>query len=158
MTTPLALSALLAWLAETPLADWVRLSRWGYALVNALHVLGIALLVGAIAALDLRLLGWHRRLALTALARLLQPVAIAGLLLALATGGLLFLADPQGYAALPLFWLKLTLIALAIGNALALNLGPGLAGASPRRLRLAGALSLGLWLAVLMSGRFLAFV
>ncbi|QTF93090.1 hypothetical protein [Halomonas sp. BM-2019] len=152
------MTALLAWLAETPLADWVRLSRWGYGILNALHVLGIALLVGAIVALDLRLLGWQHRLALTPLARLLQPVAITGLLLALATGGLLFLADPPGYAAMPLFWLKLTLIVLAIANALALNLGPGLANASPRRLRLAGALSLALWVAVLATGRFLAFV
>lgn len=151
------MATLLAWLAETPLADWMRLSRWGYAVVNALHVLGIALLVGAIAALDLRLLGWRRQLALGALARLLQPVAIAGLVLALGAGALLFLADPADYAAMPLFRLKLVLIALAIGNALALNLGPGLAGASPRRRRLAGALSLALWLAVLAAGRFLAF-
>ncbi|MFY0991259.1 hypothetical protein [Halomonas sp. C05BenzN] len=149
---------LLARLADTPLADWMRLSRWGYAGVNALHVLGIALLVGAIVPLDLRLLGWRRRLSLKTLGQALQPVAVTGLLLALGTGALLFLADPTGYAATPLFLLKLALIGLAIANALALNLGPGLAGAAPRRLRLAGALSLGLWIAALMSGRFLAFV
>lgn len=149
---------LLARLAGTSLAEWMRLSRWGYAGVNALHVLGIALLVGAIVPLDLRLLGWRRRLPLAALGQALQPVAIAGLLLALTTGALLFLADPTGYAATPLFLVKLTLIGLAVANALALNLGPGLAGAAPRRLRLAGALSLGLWLAVLVAGRFLAFV
>lgn len=152
------MTALLAWLAETGPADWMSQSRWGYASVNALHVLGIALLVGAIAALDLRLLGWRQALPLTALARLLQPVAMAGLLLALATGSLLFLADPTGYAAVPLFWIKLALAALAIANALLLNLGPGLAHASLRRLRLAGGLSLSLWLATLAAGRFLAFV
>lgn len=152
------MAALLAWLADIPSADWMSQSRWGYASVNALHVLGIALLVGAITALDLRLLGWRRQLALPALARLLQPVAITGLLLALTTGTLLFLADPSGYAAMPLFWIKLALVALAIANALLLNLGPGLAHASLRRLRLAGGLSLSLWLATLAAGRFLAFV
>ncbi|WP_163578275.1 hypothetical protein [Halomonas faecis] len=152
------MAELLDWLAATPLAEWMRLSRWGYAAVNALHVLGIALLVGAIAALDLRLLGWRRRLPLTQAARLLQPIAATGLLLALGAGCLLFLADPADYAAMPLFQIKLSLIALALANALALNLRPGIASATPRRLRLSAALSLLLWLAILVSGRFLAFV
>nr|WP_267955416.1 hypothetical protein [Halomonas ethanolica] len=149
---------MLTSLADTALAEWVRLSRWGYAAINALHVLGIALLIGAIVALDLRLLGWRKRLPLHELGRLLQPVAIAGLLLAMVTGALLFLADPSGYAAMPLFVLKLALIALAIANALLLNLGPGLANATPRRLRVAGLLSLLLWPTVLLAGRMLAFV
>ncbi|MGR2740644.1 hypothetical protein ACUY1T_19530 [Billgrantia sp. Q4P2] len=152
------MEALLSWLAETALAEWVRLSRWGYAAINALHVLGIALLIGSIVALDLRLLGWRKQLPPHELGRLLQPVAVGGLLLAMTTGGGLFLADPSGYAAMPLFLFKLTLIVLGIANALLLNLGPGLAGATPRRLRLAGSLSLLLWPAVLIAGRFLAFV
>ncbi|QOR37361.1 hypothetical protein HNO52_01665 [Billgrantia diversa] len=152
------MEALLSWLGETALSEWVRLTRWGYASINALHVLGIALLLGTIVALDLRLLGWRKRLPPRELGRLLQPVAVVGLLLAMATGSLLFLADPSGYAVMPLFLLKLALIALAIGNALLLNLRPGLANATPRRLRLAGMLSLLLWPAVVLAGRFLAFV
>ncbi len=152
------MNILLAWLGETALAEWIRLSRWGYAAVNALHVLGIALLIGAIVTLDLRLLGWRRQVSLGAVGRLLQPVAITGLLLAMGTGSLLFLADPGGYAGMALFRIKLTLIALAVANALLLNLGAGLASATPRRLRLAGMLSLLLWPAALLAGRFLAFV
>lgn len=152
------MDALLTGLAGTPLAEWMRLSRWGYAGVNTLHLLGLAMLVGAITPLDLRLLGWRRDLPLTALRRLLQPVAMTGLGLALGAGLLLFLADPTGYAAMPLFWLKLSLITLAIANALSLNLYPGVEHASPTRQRLAGGLSLLLWLAVLACGRLLAFV
>ncbi|WP_104203219.1 hypothetical protein [Billgrantia saliphila] len=152
------MDALLAWLGETALAEWMRLSRWGYAAINTLHVLGISLLIGTIVALDLRLLGCRRQLPPGELGRLLQPLAVAGLLLAMATGSLLFLADPGGYAESWLFRLKLVLIALAVANALWLGLGPGLAGATPRRLRLAGMLSLLLWPAVLLAGRFLAFV
>lgn len=136
----------------------MRLSRWGYATINALHVLGVALLLGAIVALDLRLLGWRRRLPAREVGGLLQPVAITGVLLAMATGSLLFLADPGGYAAMSLFRLKLALIALALANALLLNLGPGLAQATPRRLCLSAGISLLLWPAVLLAGRFLAFV
>ncbi|PAU73895.1 hypothetical protein [Halomonas salipaludis] len=145
-------------LAGTALAEWVQVSRWGYAGINTLHVLGIALLFGSIAALDLRLLGACRHLSLLAVARLLQPLAIAGLLLALASGSLLFLADPGGYAATPLFLVKLGVIVLAIANAVALNLAPGLARASSRRLRSAALASLLLWLAALIAGRMLAFV
>ncbi|MGR4066616.1 hypothetical protein [Billgrantia sp. C5P2] len=152
------MDALLAWLGETALAEWMRLSRWGYASVNALHVLGIALLIGASVALDLRLLGWRRQVPLQELGRLLQPVAAVGLGLAIMAGALLFLADPGGYADMSLFRLKLALIALAIANALLLNLGPGLASATPRRLLVAGIVSLLLWPAVLLAGRFLAFV
>lgn len=149
---------LLTRLAATPIADWMRFSRWGYAGVNTLHVLGIALLVGAIVPLDLRLLGLRRNIGLADAASLLQPLAITGLLLASTSGILLFLADPRGYAATPLFLLKLMLILMAVSNALALNLGPGVAGASHRHLRLAGGLSLLLWSAVLVAGRMLAFV
>lgn len=145
-------------LIATPIAEWMRLSRWGYAGVNTLHVLGITLLVGAIVPLDLRLLGLRRNIKLADAASLLQPLAITGLLLASTSGILLFLADPRGYATTPLFLLKLVLILVAVSNALALNLGAGLPGASTARLRLLGALSLALWLLVLCAGRFLAFI
>ena len=55
----------------------LRASRWVYPLVNTAHVVGIALLVGAIAPLDLRLLGLWRGVPLHLLARVLQPVAVA---------------------------------------------------------------------------------
>ncbi|MDN3555713.1 hypothetical protein [Halomonas maura] len=152
------MDSLVTLLSETPLAEWMRLSRWGYAGINTLHVLGIALLVGAILPLDLRLMGRRPELPLVDAARLLQPVAVLGLVLALATGALLFLAAPGDYLAMPLFLAKLTLIAVAVGNALWLNLGPGLARATRHRRWLAGGASLLLWLAVLICGRLLAFV
>lgn len=152
------MDALLALLVESLPAQWLRFSRWGYAVVNTLHVLGIALLVGAIVPLDLRLLGLWRRVALEPLARLLQSTALVGLLLAASAGALLFITRADEYAAQPLFAIKLTLIGLAIINALALNVAPGLARASTTRLRTAAGLSLLLWPAALVAGRFIAFV
>ncbi|EPC00205.1 hypothetical protein L861_06850 [Litchfieldella anticariensis FP35 = DSM 16096] len=152
------MEALLSLFEQSSLAQWMRVSRWGYASVNTLHVLGIALLVGAIVPLDLRLLGWWRNISLEPLARLLQSAAITGLLLVLATGPLLFIGRATEYAAQPLFLIKLSLIALAITNALVLNLGSGLASASALRLRIAGGISLLLWPAIVIAGRFLGFV
>ncbi|GGY09832.1 hypothetical protein GCM10007160_41370 [Litchfieldella qijiaojingensis] len=152
------MEALLLLLEQSSPAQWLRVSRWGYASINTLHVLGITLLVGAIVPLDLRLLGWWRSISLEPLARLLQSAASAGLLLVLATGPLLFIGRATEYAGQPLFLVKLGLIALAIANALTLNLGPGLTGASALRLRIAGGISLLLWPAIVVVGRFIGFV
>jgi hypothetical protein len=86
------------------------------------------------------------------------PTAAAGLALAVAAGALLLLAAPARYLAEPAFLLKLALVAAGAASALALHLGPGLARATPRRLRAAGALSLACWLPTLALGRLLAFL
>ncbi|MCF8478182.1 MAG: hypothetical protein K9G60_14230, partial [Pseudolabrys sp.] len=49
----------------------LRSSRWSYAAVNTAHIAGLALLVGAIVPLDLRLMGWRRAVPIAALARAL---------------------------------------------------------------------------------------
>lgn len=145
----------------------LRASRWVYPLVNAGHIAGIALLVGAIVPLDLRLMGAWRSVPLTLLARVLLPVAVAGLALAVLCGFLMFAVSAGKYAGLPLFWLKLGFIAAAIANALLLRRSPAwtrarLPGPPPEppalRLRAAGALSITLWLAALLCGRFLAYL
>jgi len=150
----------LAWLAGTDLALGLRYSRWAYAAVNTGHVLGIALLVGAILPLDLRLMGVWPGVARDGLVRVLVPVAAAGLALAVATGLLLFSVRAVDYAELGVFRLKLALIATGTVSALALHLAHGfsLGTASRRRLAAAGALSLTVWLGTLVCGRMIAFV
>jgi len=152
------LDAVLEALGGSGVAQWLRFSRWSYAAVNTTHVLGIALLVGAILPLDLRLLGVWRAVPLEALARTLVPVAAIGLLLAMTTGGLLFVTRATEYAALDLFLVKLALIAAGAVHALSLHLGSGLVSASRTQRRVAGATSLSIWLAALVCGRLLAFV
>ena len=146
---------MLAGLGDSALAQGLRFSRWSYALVNTTHVLGIALLVGAIVPFDLRLLGFWRSVPLDSLARVLFPVAAAGLLIAISAGVLLFIVRPREYAALDLFIVKLGLIGAGLVQAIAF--GPGLARASRARQRLVGTSSLVLWLTVLVCGRMLAF-
>lgn len=149
----------LAALAGTDVATALRLSRWGYAAVNTAHVLGIALLVGAIVPLDLKLLGLWRGSDRDALVRVLVPVAAGGLALAVTTGALLFSVRAPEYADVVVFRIKLALIATGTASAIALHLRYGrlLAGASPLRLALAGALSMGCWLGALSLGRLIAF-
>lgn len=145
-------------------ATALRMSGIAYPLVNGSHIVGIALLFGAIAALDLRLIGCFASLPAGPLARLLVPVAMAGLVLALTTGALLFSVNAVKYAGLPVFWLKLGLIAAAAANALLLHRTSAWTaalsrpeGALPCRVAAAGALSILLWLSALFCGRLIAY-
>lgn len=158
------MSDLLLILQDTPVADVLRQWRWAYPLVNAAHLVGVALLFGAITPLDLRLIGLWPTLPLAPLARVLVPVAGIGLALALLTGPLLFLTDPLRYSNLGLFQLKLVLISLAVFNVLWVHQSrawtTGLTGqtALVSRLRWAGLISLTLWFGVLLCGRLIAYV
>ena len=154
------MESLLQALQATDLAQALRFSRFGYAAVNALHILGIALLVGSILPLDLRLLGAWPGVPREALLRVLVPVAAFGLLLAVVAGALLFSIRATEYADLTVFRLKLALIATGAASALILHLRHGflLESAGTARLRAAAALSLICWLGALIAGRLIAFM
>jgi hypothetical protein len=152
-------------LEAVPSVAGLRNSRWGYAAVNASHIVGIALLFGAIVPLDLRLIGCWRSISIQALARILVPMAAAGLILAMAAGALLFSIRAVQYAGTALFQVKLALITCGIANALLLRTAvhweasqPAIGTVPPPRLRAAGALSIALWLSAIVCGRMLAFV
>nr|WP_302474546.1 DUF2214 domain-containing protein [Roseococcus sp. MDT2-1-1] len=153
------LQALEGW----PVAAALRRSEVLYPLVNAAHILGIGLLIGAIATLDLRVLGVFRHTPLPVLGPPLVRMAAAGLGLALATGFLLFSVRPTAYVANPAFLVKLGLILAGLLNVLALRLGTGwkraLAGeGTGRPLRFAAGLSLLVWISALLAGRWIAFL
>jgi hypothetical protein len=155
----LVLTDWLAALEAAPAVEALRVSSWAYAAVNTLHVIGIALLFGAIVPLDLRLAGWRRNEAsLAVLARFLLPVAATGFVVAASAGVLLFAADARSYAASPFFQAKLAAIAAALANAAMLRKvdwsAPSL---SCRRLALAGVISLSLWLCAIVLGRWIAY-
>lgn len=155
----------LATLEGTALARALRDSVWVYPLVNAGHVFGVALLVGAIVPLDLRLLGAWRKVPLVPLWCVLTRAAAAGLCLAVGFGALLFATRATEYAASGFFLAKMTLVAVATVNALALRTG-GIARwlqsehadvPVPPRVRGAAALSLACWLTVLVLGRLVGY-
>ncbi len=135
----------------------LRDSWLAYPLVNALHIIGVALLFGAIVPLDLRLAGWRRdAAAIDGLSRLLLPVAMFGFALAACAGLLLFATDARAYAASPLFQAKIVLIVLALGNAFALR-RIDWRNAGSKRVALAGAASVLLWLAAIVLGRLIGY-
>lgn len=155
------LAGLAAPLADTALARWLH-SGWVFPLVESSHIVSFALLVGAIAVVDVRLLGGLRHQAVAPLLRSALPVAIAGFAGAVASGALMFVASADELVANRAFVAKLALLALAGLNAAAFHAGVGreaLAAAVPTpAMRLAGAASLLLWAAVIVAGRLIAYV
>jgi hypothetical protein len=159
------LGDILSALQDAALVGALRRSHWVYPIVNAGHIVGLALLFGAIVPLDLRLIGLWRRVAIGLLARMLLPVAIAGLSLAALTGALLFSVSAIKYAGMTIFQAKLLLILAGLANALllhraepwAVHQDTELQGTTPR-LRLAGALSIACWLAAIFAGRMLGYL
>ncbi len=151
------------WLAATPPALAMRANAWLYPAVEIVHIVGFAVLVGAVAMFDLRVLGFGRDLPVRLLARHLLPWSAGSMLLVLPSGLLLFAAEAPDLGANRVFLLKLGLIAVAGLNALAFHGGPYRAaerwqGRAPPRARLHALLSLLLWLAVIVCGRLLAYV
>ena len=132
----------------------------------ALHLLAAALLFGSLAVLDLRLLGFSRAIPVRSLARHVLPWGGLAFIVLVPSGIGLFLAHAREFIASPLFAVKMVLILAALANAGILhavtlrtadvwdsqemrNLGP------PPSARVAGALSLVLWAAVIACGRWL---
>jgi hypothetical protein len=154
---------LLEWIGAWPGAALLRGSGTAWLLVDAAHILGVGLLVGAIVPLDLRLLGFFRGLPLALMAPFLSHAAAAGAALAIATGLWLFSTKPAEYLANGAFLWKTALLALALAN-VALqhanrSYAQALAGGAVRlTVRLAALGSILLWLAVLVAGRWIAFV
>ena len=141
------------------MAQALRSSRWGYAALNAAHIFAIALLVGSVIPLNLRLLGVWRGISREAVVRVLAPVAAGGLILALITGPLLFSVRAQEYSGVEFLQLKLIFIAIGVLSTLALCWAHGFLLRDAPRARLGGhaILSMVCWLGALVCGRLIAF-
>jgi hypothetical protein len=129
-----------------------------YPLVNALHILAIGVLVTAALLMDLRILGVARQVPAETVIRHLRPVAIIALAVAALSGIVLFSVQPVDYFANPAFRIKLVLLAAALANAAAFTTFR-LHRDTVRPLgKLMATASIGLWISVLVSGRFVGFL
>ena len=145
-------------------ARFMREALYAYPAAEVAHIVGLGLLFGSIAIVDLRLLGLGRQVPLAGLVRFAVPWSLGGFALAACSGLLMFSAHIEEFLEQPVFLAKMALIALAGVNALALHRG-ALRGAAPEassapssRVRVAAGVSLALWLAVIGCGRFLAYL
>ena len=153
------------WLEGSAIAVWTRESPsiWAYPTVLTLHTVGLGVLVGANAVIDFTLLGFAPRLPIPSLAPLYRFMW-GGFAINAVTGVMLFASNATTKAKQPVFYIKLTLIALALVITSVIRADverePALRGADPgpgssRRL---AALSLLLWAGAVTAGRLMAYL
>ena len=134
----------------------LQASTWAYPALEVVHLFGIALLLGNLVLLELRVFGLGAALPVQALARLSLTLALVGFGLAAASGLLMFVTQPAELLANRVFTLKMLLLLLAACNAGWFH-GRGSLHKLDTLARVQLALSTLIWLAVLTCGRWIAY-
>lgn len=160
----MSLLGLCEWLRETAASTAIRESLYFYPLLHWWHILSISVMFGSIVFLDLRLIGaGFRKRRVTDVAGQLLPWTWTGYVLMALSGGLIFLSDPVRYYESTLFRIKVLLMILAGINALVFHFTVYRSVASwdlenpPARARIAGAVSMTAWVAVIATGRAVGY-
>jgi hypothetical protein len=144
-----------AFVARSPFA-WIASHPFAYPLLEVFHIVGIAMLLGSLLLLELRVWGLGASLPLPALARLALALTLLGFALCAATGLLMFASQPQELLSNRWFLIKLGLVSLAGLNAAAFHARDGLARLDALA-RVQTALSVLLWFGVIFCGRWIAY-
>jgi hypothetical protein len=154
------------WIQSTGFATAIRESNWLFATIECVHVFAIAVVVGTVVMVDLRLLGfgWRDR-AVTELTTSVLPVTWCAFVVAVLSGGCMFTSHALKYYNSIPFRIKMACLLLAGFNMMLFHQGAYRSvnswdRALPpiRSARIAGALSILLWIAVVASGRMIGFV
>ena len=157
--------AFLKWLEATPVASGIRNSLFVFPLLESAHVIGLALVLGTIVVIDLRLLGVaSRERSFTRMASDILKWTWAAFLLTAATGVLMFMTNAVVYSNNTAFRVKVVLLVLAGLNTLAFELTAARtvqrwdrAPSAPPIAKAVATLSLVLWIAVIFAGRIIGF-
>lgn len=158
-------NAALQSLQELPFALAIAESNW-FPTIETFHVLALAIVVGSIGMIDLRLLGIaHQKHAVTHLSSDVLPWTWVAFVIAVATGALMFASKALDYWENPFFKIKLCFLLAAGINMAVFHLFTWRSvsewdqtAAVPRAARAAGLLSLTFWVGVVICGRWIGFV
>ena len=160
------LYSICEWLEQTGVGVTVRDSTWLFPIIETVHILGIAVLVGSTSILDLRLMGLtYREQPVSKLAWRFLPWAWVGFLIQVITGGLLFASEATKMITNLGFQIKMVLIVVAGLNALVFHLIAYQSvgkwendRVAPLSARAAGLISILLWFCIVGFGRWIAYV
>ena len=143
-------------LAEFTALAWIASHPWLYPALEVVHITGIGLLLGSLVLVELRLWGFAPVLPIDPLASLGLGLSLAGFGVAAGSGLLMFLSQPGELLASRPFLVKMALLSLAGLNALSFHVRRGLQKVDAVA-RAQTLLSLGLWLAIIICGRWIAY-
>lgn len=156
------LEPILRTILGLPVSKFISGSIWAYPALETLHIIGLGLLFGPIIIYDLRLLGLASTAPRPMLASTLLPWVWTGFCLNAISGILLFASDALEFGNNPAFQAKMGLLLLAGLNALIFQLrfanSPSADSPVTSSLKFQAALSVLIWLSVIVAGRMIAYV
>jgi hypothetical protein len=130
---------------------------WAYPMLEVVHLIGVALILGNLVLLELRVFGWAPTLPVEPLARLSLGLVGLGFGLAVVTGLLMFGTQPAELLANRVFTAKMALIMLAGCNAGWFHARHSLQ-LQDTTARVSMLLSMVIWMLVITCGRWIAYV
>jgi hypothetical protein len=149
------------WLEATPLGAALRDSYWLFPVVESFHLLGLAVIGGAVLVVDMRMLGYGlKRTPLADLTRDTRPFLLGSLILMLISGFTLFTSEATKCYYHDAFWVKMSCLALAIIFYFTIQTKVAMADekkTSPIVMKLVAIVSLLLWTGVGIGGRWIGF-
>jgi hypothetical protein len=161
----MGISEVLQSIENTDVASSIRNSLFLFPMLESIHVMGLAIVFGTIAIIDLRLLGLasthrpFRKMASDTLKWTWIAFAIT-----FVTGGLMFTTNATVYFHNPVFQAKMTLLLLAGINMGIFELTSGrsarqweTSASPPAAAKTAAVISLMLWISVIFLGRWIGF-
>ena len=160
--------SLLAFFGRLANSSWsvsLHKSQYAYSIIKSIHVWTLAVFFGSILMVDLRLLGLTmRKVPVTEVAGRMLPWTVAGFVVMVITGSLLFSAIPLRSYQNIFFRTKMILLLLAGLNVWLFHSGVyrkiaawDFDAVTPRAARIAGGVSLVLWMCIIVSGRMIAY-
>jgi hypothetical protein len=153
------------WLADTPWSVELHESQYAYSIIESVHVWTMGVFFGSVVMFDLRLLGLiMQRVPASEVVGRLLPLTKVAFVVMVVSGTLLFFAIPlRSYQSI-FFRSKMLLLVLAGLNVWLFHsrvypkvVASNIEGVPPRAARIAGALSLTLWICIVFSGRMIAY-
>jgi uncharacterized membrane protein len=149
------------WCESTALGTAIRMSPWAFAVIESVHLLGLAVIGGAVLLVDLRMLGFGLRdQRIAELARAVFPWLVGSLVVMLLTGVGLFLSEPLKCYDSRAFWVKMISLGLAMLFTLTIRRRVTMADETrvrPIWFKLVALVSLALWFGVGGGGRWIGF-
>ena len=136
--------------------DWIVSHPYAYPALEVVHIVGIALLLGNLVLLELRVWGFGPELPVQPLAKLALSLSLIGFAVIGASGLLMFAGQPADLLASRSFVIKMGLVMLAGLNAAWFH-ARGSLQLLDREARIQTVVSMGLWLGVIICGRWIAY-
>jgi hypothetical protein len=144
------------WCINTPIAQVIKNSKWGFAILETFHIVGFTILLGSILVTNLAVLGLGMRQPAERIAKEATRWGLAGFAIVLLSGIPMFMSAATTYSSSFPFLIKMSLLLASFVLQLALTRLPAMYNGSFAG-KVAACVSIVCWMGVAYAGRAIAF-